>query len=126
MSYIDNNDPILGKKPVRISPADIYSDFNYTRTKSYAANPSADPLPDSLGSAAFSTTPFHPNTKTGSPTNAQQCGLTVMTPQQAAKLENYSINVGIQTAMQQGLAPTFAGLVVRDIIPSQDFIDQNG
>ena len=128
MSYIDNNDPIVGKKSVRVSPGDLYSDFNYNKSyaASYAANPATDPLPDPLGGPAFSSTPFHPNTKAGAVTNAQQCGLTVMSPQQSAKLENYAINVGIQTAMQQGLAPTYAGLVVRDIIPSQDFIDQNG
>jgi hypothetical protein len=128
MSYIDNNDPIVGKKSVRVSPGDLYSDFNYNKSyaASYAANPAADPLPDPLGGPAFSSTPFHPNTKAGSVTNAQQCGLLPMTAQQALKLEQYSINVGIQTAMQQGLAPTYAGLVVRDIIPAQDLIDQNG
>lgn len=125
MSYIDNNDPIVGRPAARKSfDSSMYSDFNYNR--SYAANPTADPLPDPLGGPAFSSTPFHPNTKAGAASNAQQCGLSPMNQQQAGKLEQYSINVAVQTAMQQGLAATYAGLIVRDIVPSQDLIDQNG
>jgi hypothetical protein len=58
--------------------------------------------------------------------NTQRCGLTpFLTIGRLQKLEEYGIQTALKQAKADLLSPTYQGLVARDILIDQDFIDGN-